>query len=219
MRRRTHRSTDEAIPTPGGTGIARRLLAVTALASALALSACADDAPDEEIGVQGGDVATPAATGGIGDWDTNRDARLADDEFRGWWRDRGVYNRWNTDGADGLTGTELSTGMYGMWDRNEAGLTEAEWNGGTRAWFARDASYGTFGDWDANDDNLVDENEYRQGLERHGDVLKSWDRNADNLYEDDELLGGFFDVFDVNDDRGVDENEWNGGNRDWDWGF
>ena len=134
----------------------------------LALVGCGDTDTMEETATGEVAPATPVATpvGNFGDLDADRDARLTNEEFDRWWRDRGLYGRWNTDGSNDLTDAELSTGLFNTWDRNEAGLTEDEWTTGVRAWFPKDASHGAYGDWDANDNNLVVENEFREGLDR-----------------------------------------------------
>lgn len=199
---------------------ATTITAVLSLLFTLALVGCEGEAVREQ---ETGEVApaSPAATTAIGDFgdlDADRDARLTNDEFNQWWRDRGLFGRWNTDASDGLTDAELSTGLFNTWDRNEAGITESEWNTGVRTWFPSDASYGAYGDWDANDNNLIEENEFREGLGRHN-LFDTWDANRNDLWEEDEVFGGFFEIFDANDDRGIDENEWNTGYRDWDWGF
>ncbi|WP_144266273.1 hypothetical protein [Pontibacter ummariensis] len=58
----------------------------------------------------------------------------------------------------------------------------------SEAFNTRFASTDYYEGWDANDDNFLDENEYRRG---------------------------FYDTWDVNDDEALDENEWTMAAKDW----
>lgn len=195
----------------------KRAAFAMAIACAVSLAACGGDAGEE--GIAEGDIAPATTTAGTwGDADTDRDSRLAENEFAGYWRNAGLYDRWNTGGGEGLDREEVGRGLYGLWDRGETGLTQDEWNAGTSRWFADGTSFGTFGDWDANDNDLIEENEFLERANRHG-LFNTWDANRNEMYEDDELFGGFFAIFDDNDDEYLDEAEWRAGYDDWDWGF
>lgn len=195
-----------------------RLLAAGTMASVLVLGACGGDAYEEpEVGEVG--AAPVAATSEFGAYDADADTRLTAAEFGPYWRERGVYNRWNTTTGDlGLTTNEYYTGAYNTWDRNEAGLTEAEWNEGVGGWFANGASYGTYTDWDADRSGLIDENEFMTGGERYG-MFNAWDTNRDTYLDETEYDTGLFGVFDTNDDTYLDGNEWTAGYSGWDWGI
>jgi len=129
--------------------------------------------------------------------DANRDSRLDENEFSTWWRQRGLYNRWNTDGTAGLTEAEFSRGAYGAWERNEAGSTEAEWNAGTGGWFDADAKFDAFDEWDVSRNNLVEEDEYVAGADRYG-LFDGWNENRDEMLDEEEFDDGIFDIFDAN---------------------
>lgn len=196
-------------------------IAAAALASMLALAACGDAEPGEETVGEAVGGTIDRGIGAVGDFtgiDANRDSRVAEDEFGTYWRGRGLYDRWNSGGGDGLDRNEFVRGVYNSWDRNEAGLTEAEWNEGNRRWFRGVSNVGTYGDWDANDNNLVEEDEFISGFERNTSLFDRWDDNRDGRIDDNEFHGGLFGVFDANDDRGVLDNEWRDAYGGWDWG-
>jgi hypothetical protein len=188
-----------------------------ALAAAVALVGCAPEAEVDDVDldepVAEAPVVAPAA--GFGEFDADRDARLASNEF-GTWADRsGVYDRWNTTADAGLDEAEFGTGALGLWDadRNRS-LSEGEWNEGVGSWFGDGEESGTFADWDLNDDNLLDDNELGEGFNRTG-MYGRWDANRDSLIDENEYNEGLFGLFDSNRDTFLDENEWNEGYGRW----
>ena len=152
------------------------------------------------------DPGAAVADAGYGQWDTDRNATLASDEFAGWFRDRGIFNRWSG-GDAGIDRDEFGRGALGLWDRDrDSRVTETEWNEGVRGWYD-DASYGAFGDWDANRDSALDATEIGQGFEstnRWG----AWDTNRNSMLEENEFGESAFGVWDDNNDSILDNNEW-----------
>ncbi|HEV2148709.1 MAG TPA: hypothetical protein VGR37_14995 [Longimicrobiaceae bacterium] len=198
-----------------------RTLLFPALAAAVVLAACGGE--EAEVGEEGVDAPIAAeapaaeagvAAGGLGEWDTDRDTRLASNEFGGWINRGGIYKRWAGD-TEGIDANEFGTGALGIWDRdNDNRVTEAEWTEGTRGWFGEGENAGTFAEWDANRDTFLDAGELGEGFNRTG-VFRRWDRNANNLLEENEFGEGAFGVWDRNRDRFIDETEWGAGFGDW----
>lgn len=182
----------------------------------LALGACTPEEQPEPV-----EEVTPAADAGVAEevgfeqWDTDSDTRLSSAEFGTWWRDRGIYDRWNRDAQPGLTGAEFGEGAFGLWDTdNDNRITEAEWTAAATGWYGPTMDRGTFGSWDLNNDGFLDANELGTGLERTG-LWNEWDRNRNNLLEDNEFHEGVFGLWDTNDDTFLDTQEWRTGNTDW----
>ena len=200
-----------------------RHLSFPALAAALVLGGCggAEEEPLDE-GVDAPIAAeAPAAEPveettavGLGEWDADRDTRLASNEFGDWVNRGGVYNRW-AGTTPGIDRDEFGTGALGIWDAdNDNRVTEAEWNERVGTWYGEGAEYGTFADWDANQDTFLDAGELGQGFERTG-LFGDWDLNDNDMLEENEFGEGSFGVWDANDDTFVDETEWSAGSRDW----
>lgn len=196
----------------------------SALVAALALGACGPDeveVVDEpvvgEVGVgEGvapvvGETTTPVA--GFEQWDADRSGSLASNEFGGWVRDGGVFNRWSG-GDTGIDTNEFGAGALGLWDRDrDSRVTETEWNDGVRGWYDDD-SYGAFGDWDVNDDTFLDAGEIGGGFERTN-RWSAWDTNRNSMLEENEFGEGAFGAWDANNDAMLDTNEWNTGYGLW----
>lgn len=195
------------------------------LAAAMALGACgAEEGVEEGVGVvqegvaEGVGVVQEGVAGaanavGLGEWDTDRDSRLAMNEFGGVLGSRGIYNRWAGDDA-GIDTGEFGEGTLGLWDTDrDSRISEAEWTEGGRDWFEGNEA-GAFGDWNANRDTFLDAGELGQGWERTG-AFGRWDRSRNNLLEENEFGEGAFGIFDANNDTFVDETEWGTESRRW----
>ena len=198
---------------------ANRFMALPALAAALLIAGGCGAEPEVgeedalETPVAEGPAAAPA-TGGLGEWDTDRDSRLASNEFGGWVNRGGVYSRW-AGATEGIDANELGTGALGIWDRdNDNRVTEAEWGERTRGWYGEGENAGTFGEWDTNRDASLDAGELGEGFNRTG-LFGRWDRNRNNLLEANEFGEGAFGTWDANRDSYVDESEWNTGFGEW----
>lgn len=142
------------------------------------------------------------------DWDTDRDNELSEQEFNQGFSEN-VYNRWNTDDEEGwLSEDEVTTGMYGAWDRDGSGwLSENEVEQGGRSWFGTPVDYDQ---WDTNDDQRVDQNEMRQGL-RQNQTVRGWDQNRNQRWEETEMSGPLFNYMDRDGDDAIDGAEWRWG--------
>jgi hypothetical protein len=123
-------------------------------------------------------------------WDTNRDARLDQNEFH-----TGLYNVFDSNRDRRISRDELDRG----WSR--LGITNQR------------ASYGTF---DRDGDGMLDRNEFRTGFDRIG-YYDRWDANSDGWLAQNEFNAGLYDAWDMNSDRVVAENEFNtfAGDRGW----
>lgn len=195
-----------------------KLSVFPALVAALALGACAEDEPAEELETPVAEApmaapVTPVADAGFAEWDVDRDVRLASAEFGTWMGGAGIYDRWAGE-DEGIDAGEFGEGALGIWDTdNDARLTEAEWREGATGWFG-DRDFGTFGDWDLNDNEFLEGNELGEGFERTG-LYGDWDLNDNELLEENEFGEGAFGVWDANDDMFVDEAEWGAEYGEW----
>lgn len=59
-----------------------------------------------------------------GAWDADADRRIDQAEFGRVWSQGGVWERWNTDGDEMLTGDEVGEGWFQAWDRDRSGIIE-----------------------------------------------------------------------------------------------
>ena len=115
-----------------------------------------------------GCATTPGADPGVydsygfGDWDTNDDNMLDNDEFGEVFDDdAGIFGDWDTNDDGALDGNELGAGFGDEGIAYDSGL---------------------FSTWDANGDNMLDDDELGDGL------FTSWDTDNDNFLNDDEFL-------------------------------
>lgn len=56
-----------------------------------------------------------------------------------------------------------------------------------------------FSEWDANQDEVIDEAEYKGGVE-NDEIFETWDINDDGILNEDEFGNAFFDMFDMDND-------------------
>ncbi len=148
--------------------------------------------------------------------DRDGDSSVARDEFAAWGDEQGLFSMMG--GTQGiLDPLDLASGLYGLWDMEGSGITEAEWTQGIEAWFP-DADAGMYTDWDLNADNLLDEDELRAGF-AHTGIAESWDADKTGEITDKEFYEQVYGVFDTDGDDVISEREWNTGITDWGWSF
>lgn len=146
--------------------------------------------------------------GAWNDWDTDRDNRLARNEFDARWG--GVYDRWDRDRNAAVSRDELADTWYDLWDNNNDNfIDENEWNRATGAWKFDGVDYNTWRDWDVNNDNHLMRDEFDQ---RFGGIYDHWDADRNNALSRDELHDTWWDLFDGNNDDFIDSMEWKGVN-------
>ena len=142
--------------------------------------------------------------GALGDWDTDRDNRLARTEFDT--RFGSVFDRWDADRNAAVSRDELADTWYDLWDNNNDNIVdEQEWTRATTNWKFDGVTYDNWRDWDLDNDGRLLENEFDQ---RFGGIYDRWDTDRNNGLTRDELRDTWWDLFDGNNDDFVDGNEW-----------
>lgn len=189
------------------------------LLGTLVLAGCAEqEGGDMDTGMQADTAAAEeqasmrdTASTDLATWNTDADARLAQEEFDGWLEEQDFYGEWNTDGADGLTAQELGAGLFGVLDADDDGsIGESEF-GEAAAWAGTGAS---LSDWDDDGNGSLSEAELASGFQ-DGDLWSEWDQDADGSLSESEFNQAVFGAWDANDDGYVDESEWAANHDRW----
>lgn len=190
-----------------------KLPVLPALLAALAVAGCRDEDPIEELEARSQQAVSMVADAGFAEWDVDRDARLANAEFRTWMGGAGVYDRWAGEDEE-MDAEELGEGALRTWDVDgDARLTGAEWRKGAARWLGEE-DHGAFADWDMDGGGSLDGGELGEGFERTG-LFGEWDRNDDDLLQEDEFREGAFGVWDADGDGFISEEEWRAGYGAW----
>ena len=183
-----------------------RIFAVSIIALSMIFGACAEREVEETA-----DVVTPIGT--------ETTATTTVDVDTVW----GDYGTWDVDRNNQLVADEFGTRFNDVY---------AGWGGADRT-LTRDEMADTWYDWwDFNDDNIIDENEWRTGttnwnvenvtwgdygtwdadsngitdVEFRAGFGRAWPANA--TWSVDEMRDTWWDFFDGNDDNIVDGDEW-----------
>ncbi|WP_104017562.1 EF-hand domain-containing protein, partial [Roseovarius nitratireducens] len=74
-------------------------------------------------------AAGPAVAQGMGDWDTDGDGLLSQDEYVEGWRlaqgeQDGTFSKWDQDNDGVLTEAEFNAGVFMNYDRDRSGMIE-----------------------------------------------------------------------------------------------
>lgn len=73
--------------------------------------------------------------GGLADWDTDRDTFVSDEEWRAGFSDNGLFDRFDADRNDFLTGDEFTDLAFDVFDaNNDAIVDDTEWDTHYDAW-------------------------------------------------------------------------------------
>ena len=69
-------------------------------------------------------TAAPLMAQDVGEWDTDEDTMLTEEEFGEGFGERGVFGEWDEDQDEMLTEDEFNRGVFGQYDRDETGAIE-----------------------------------------------------------------------------------------------
>ncbi|PRY14208.1 hypothetical protein CLV24_10418 [Pontibacter ummariensis] len=150
-----------------------------------------------------------ADEGAVADAEVTEEVAVADtwdaNEFNTTFASTDYYEGWDVNDDNFLDENEYRTGFYDTWDVNDDNqLDENEWNTGTRDWGVDNAAWAGL---DTSGDGFVDENEYNTGFDT-AVWFGEWDQDDDNLLSEREYTDGVFGQWDENDDAALDENEY-----------
>lgn len=153
-------------------------------------------------------VGASAAAQEIGAWDVNADGLLDEAEFTQGFLDAGVFDRWDLDGDELIGFSELSTGLYGLWDANEDGeLAVSEWDNAVDLWFGeRDVNLAVE-TWDENGDGIISQAEFAEGLQTTDLLARLDSAETDGALGEEEFASGLFGVADADEDDFLGEEE------------
>jgi len=125
------------------------------------------------------------------------------------------YDDWD-DNNDGNVGyEEFYDYHYGLWDEDEDGIVSRdEWNIRAAEDTRNDGTdmYGNWEDWDTDDNQQLDEEEFRERSDRIN-PLRNWDGDRNDLVDENEFRQGLFDAWDTNQDGYLEEDEYTQGYR------
>lgn len=185
----------------------RRWTTPLALTGALALCACADSAPQADVGAETEEGAQEDAAPlneadyNYDDWDLGAEATLGREELGTWAEEKG----WRRLDEEGFAET-----AFGLWDLDADGIvSEREWTLATERWYG-DVDEGDWGDWDRDGDSALTLEEAREGVATRG-VFGRVDRNGDGVVDGTEMGDWLLESWDADADRRVGRGEWRGG--------
>ncbi|WP_162052226.1 EF-hand domain-containing protein [Pontibacter pamirensis] len=133
---------------------------------------------------------------GTGPWDSN--------EFNSTFASNDYYEDWDTNDDILLDLNEFNTGLYDTWDLNDDNqLDENEWNTASNDWGLENE---TWSEWDTTGDGFLDNNEFGTGFADSG-WFNNWDLDNDSMLGEREFTDGLFGQWDSNADGILDDNE------------
>ena len=74
-------------------------------------------------------------------------------------------------------------------------------------------------EWDTDQNNVVDEPEWAEGLGQTGGFGEGWDADEDEMVNQEEFQGGMFNAYDADDSGDLNEEEYSRWEEDRDAGF
>lgn len=69
-------------------------------------------------------IAGPALAQGMGDWDSNSDSMLDQNEFSTGWADNNAFGTWDADSDGLLSQDEFDAGVFGGYDQDDNGMID-----------------------------------------------------------------------------------------------
>ena len=144
------------------------------------------------------------------EWDVDRDGNLEDAEFSQRIAERDYYGDWDQNEDGVINENEFEAGVFYSYAGDNDVIDNTEFSEASGAWYADADDAGTFGDWDANDDDMIDSNEFEEGIATYP-VYGDWDVDGDDRLTDDEYADGVYDVWDLDNDGNVNQVEFERG--------
>ena len=143
--------------------------------------------------------AAPALADCHGDWDTNEDAMIDQNEFNTPYGENQWFGGADADSDGFLSQEEFSGGLYGTYDRDQDGLFSTE---------EQEAGFGIsddYGAWDSDADGALSQDEFGTGI--GGSTFTGWDGDSDGLISQDEFGTGVYGRYDANTSGALEEEE------------
>lgn len=141
------------------------------------------------------------------EWDKDGNLRWDRNEFIAAANSVGLYSAWNNNEDDALTVSELSEGVFNIYDENNDNLMDKEefaaWN---EAWGRRDYA-DRWDTWDTNNDNSLTAEEFTTGFDEAG-AFDRWDVVDENVYTKEEVYNALFAALDTGGDGYLTEEEY-----------
>lgn len=139
-------------------------------------------------------------------WDTDGNLRIDRSEFEAAANNAGLFSEWNKNGDNVLTASELSQGVFTIYDEDRDDLLDKEefaaWN---TAWGG--AYEDRWDAWDTDDNNMLTVEEFSTGFDEAG-VFYKWDVVDDQVYTKEEVYNGLFEALDTGGDGYLTEEEY-----------
>lgn len=150
----------------------------------------------------------------LSSWDLDEDDYVSREEFNTGMNEQGIFSDWETDEDEVFDEDEWTTTMYVAYDRNEdAEWNENEWELFSDTWDEND-EWGTFDDWDINDDDIIDEEEWTEGIGQN-DMFAGWEADPNEDMFEEDFYNYTYNYYDASGDDLLDQDEMNTYNEDW----
>jgi hypothetical protein len=120
----------------------------------------------------------------------------------------GYYDAWDANSDAGLSENEFGTGVYADWDTdNDRQISEEEFTAGTDRWFGNDFD-AAFNDWDSDGDGVINQQDFGQNWD--SEYYAQWDRNQDEVLDENEFSQGLYSTADLDQDQviTIEEEGW-----------
>lgn len=142
------------------------------------------------------------------EFDTNNDNRIDENEFNDEYRD--YFSEWDSDTDGEVNENEFYETTYNRTDKDQDGyLSENEWDEGNENMYGDYLSSNNFDDYDANNDNEIDNREFKSGFENENNsFFEIYDENSDNGLDSQELTDSAFDSWDMNGNGFIESEEY-----------
>lgn len=198
----------------------KRSIIIVALLFAIA--ACETDQYDAQTEAEMGVDTTEAGTTDLGtetdvfgEWDTDANTELSEEEFRTGLTSEGVFGQWDENADTYLDENEVGGGLFETWDaNNDMALDENEFNTAAGDWF-NEGQYGTFSEWDTDTDGQLTEEEFSTRFSETG-LYDEWDADTNAQLTEDEFGTALYGTW-AGDDDVLSRDEYDAWNPYWDW--
>ncbi len=147
------------------------------------------------------------------DWDTNADTFLDEEEFSKAFLASDFVSDLELQEAEGFTYGDLYDVYFHIWDfDNDDALGRQEWQSAVDTYFENydEVLYGEFDDWDLDDSDQITKNEYMEAVLDTG-LFETWDMNQDAMISEEEFAQGIYEYWDTDGDgyiEAVEYEEW-----------
>lgn len=145
-------------------------------------------------------------TATFADFDTNEDGNLDQDEIRATYQYN--FETWDADDDGSLNNDEFNSAIFANTDADDDDFVdEDEWNRGFTGMYGNYVE-DDFATYDTDGDGNLDSDEWNE-VYVETDFYTTYDADENDLVTEDEFNQGLYSDWDTNDDDMVDENEFN----------